>query len=78
MIKFAYFIGDNFDSCFYSFSFIKSIEELLKYDKKNKLNSTHGLKVITMLIVLFGHQYFYVAGSPYVNAIFAEDVSFQI
>lgn len=51
------------------------MEELLKYNKDSKLNFIYGFKVITMLFVIGGHRFFYLAGSPLVYAITGEDVS---
>eukprot|EP00102_Acyrthosiphon_pisum_P008731 XP_003245760.3 PREDICTED: nose resistant to fluoxetine protein 6 [Acyrthosiphon pisum] len=52
------------DEFFISFSFIKSLKELLKYDKTNELNFLNGMKVTTMIFILFGHRSMYLAGYP--------------
>ncbi|XP_060865910.1 nose resistant to fluoxetine protein 6-like isoform X2 [Metopolophium dirhodum] len=52
------------DEFFISFSFIKSVKELLKYDKTNELNILNGLKVTTMIFILFGHRFMYLVGNP--------------
>lgn len=63
------------DEFFISFSFIKSVKELLKYDKTNELNILNGSKVITMLFILFGHRFMYLAGNPMIHPKFIENVS---
>ncbi|XP_060877768.1 O-acyltransferase like protein-like [Metopolophium dirhodum] len=52
------------DEFFISFSFIKSVKELLKYDKTNELNILNGAKVSTMLFILFGHRFMFLVGNP--------------
>lgn len=51
------------------------MKALLSYNKDNELNYLHGLKVVTMVFILFGHRFVYLAGSPIVYAITGEDVS---
>lgn len=62
------------DSFLISFSFIKSAKELLKYDKTNELNILNGAKVTTMLFILFGHRFMYLAGNPMSHPKFVEDI----
>lgn len=71
-------IGDNVDFCFHSFSFIKSMKELLMYNEHSKLNYLNGLKVITLVFILFGHRLMYLAANPMAYARTSEDVSYKI
>lgn len=64
MFFFLRFTGEISDSILNSFSIIKSGKELLKYDKNNDLNIIGGLKVLTMLMILFGHRFMYLVGNP--------------
>lgn len=57
---------------------IKSIKELLHYEKDNELNILNGFKVLTMIFVLFGHRFMYLAGNPLIYADLGEDVSYFI
>lgn len=50
-----------------SFSVIKNGRDLIKFDKNNKLNLFNGLKVWTMVLVLFGHKFLYTVTSPILN-----------
>jgi len=52
------------DSFISSFSFVKSGKELIKFDKKNELNSLNGLKFMLMILILFGHRGMFLAGNP--------------
>ncbi|VVC41807.1 Nose resistant-to-fluoxetine protein, N-terminal,Acyltransferase 3 [Cinara cedri] len=61
------------DSIYYSFSFIKSSRELLKFDKNNELNYINGFKVIVMLGVLFGHRAMFFLGNPFSVSKFVEN-----
>jgi hypothetical protein len=63
------------DTFYITFSFIKSGKELLKYDRTNELNILNGLKVLTMIFILFGHRFMYLAGNPINNSKFLENVS---
>ncbi|VVC41806.1 Nose resistant-to-fluoxetine protein, N-terminal,Acyltransferase 3 [Cinara cedri] len=47
-----------------SFSIIRNGRDLIKYDKNNELNIFNGLKVITMVLVLFGHKFLYLIINP--------------
>lgn len=62
------------DVFFISFSFIKSGKELLKYDKNNELNILNGIKVLTMIFILFGHRFMYLVGNPMNNPKFLENI----
>ncbi|XP_026810739.1 O-acyltransferase like protein-like [Rhopalosiphum maidis] len=62
------------DTFYITFSFIKSGKELLKYDKTNELNILNGLKVLTMIFILFGHRFMYLAGNPINNSKFLENI----
>lgn len=65
-LYFIYFLisGEDSDSYFSSFSFIKSSKELLKFNKNNELNIINGFKFVTMIFILFGHRFMFFAGHP--------------
>lgn len=46
------------------FSVIRNGRDLIKYNRNNSLNIFHGLKVFTMILVLFGHKFLYFIISP--------------
>lgn len=54
------------------------MNELLNYSEDNELNILYGFKFLTMVLVLCGHRFFYLAGSPLVYAITVEDVSCKL
>lgn len=56
------------------FSIIHNGKELSKFDKNNELNLFNGLKVLTMIVVLFGHRFLYVVSSPFMNGQRMEQV----
>lgn len=56
------------------FSIIRNGKELVKFDKNNDLNLFNGLKVMTMIVVLFGHKFLYMVSSPFMNGQRMEQV----
>lgn len=46
------------------FSFIHNGRELIKYNERNELNIFNGIKVGTMILVLFGHKFLYFIINP--------------
>lgn len=79
MKHFFFSILDNYThSVFYSFSFIKSGKDLIKYDENNELNLYNGFKFLIMLFVVFGHRFLYVIGNPIDNVKIIENVSLFI
>lgn len=46
------------------FSIIQNGRDLIKYNKDNDLNIFNGLKVVTMVLVLFGHKFLYFIINP--------------
>lgn len=46
------------------FSVISNGRNLIKYDRNNDLNIFNGLKVWTMILVLFGHKFIYLVINP--------------
>lgn len=47
-----------------AFSLIRNTRDLIKYNGNNDLNIFNGLKVVTMILVLFGHKYLYFVINP--------------
>lgn len=70
------FTGNNCDSLLLSFSFIKSIQSFVEYNKNNELNIINGLKVIFMTFVLLAHRLMCFAAYPKNYRLF-EDVSLE-
>lgn len=58
------FTADKMPEIFNSFSLIRNGRDLIKYDKNNELNIFNGLKVMTMVLVLFGHKFIYLIINP--------------
>ncbi|XP_025192359.1 nose resistant to fluoxetine protein 6-like [Melanaphis sacchari] len=56
------------------FSFIRNFRDLIKYNRNNDLNVFNGLKVLTMILVLFGHKFLYFIINPITYAIDLEKV----
>lgn len=48
------------------FSIIYNGRNLIKYNKDNNLNIYNGIKVVTMILVLYGHKFLYFIISPQV------------
>jgi len=46
------------------FSIIRNGSNLIKFDKNNDLNWFNGIKVLTMILVLFGHKFLYLMATP--------------
>ncbi|XP_050442512.1 nose resistant to fluoxetine protein 6-like [Adelges cooleyi] len=55
------------------FSVIKNGRDLIKYDRNNNLNIYNGMKVITMVLVLFGHKFIFFIINPILNPAFLEE-----
>lgn len=72
-----YFIlSTDFDSFYKLFSFIDSIEFLLKFDKHSQLNSLHGIKVLLMTMnIIYIHKLILVLQNPINNSKLVESVS---
>lgn len=68
------YLGEMSGSFLYAFSFIESIKTLWKFDRNNKLNMVHTLKVMTMLPIIFGHKIFILVSNPISNPKFIENV----
>ncbi|XP_022177145.1 uncharacterized protein LOC111038383 [Myzus persicae] len=66
--------GEMSGSFLYAFSFIESIKTLWKFDRNNKLNMVHTLKVMTMLPIIFGHKIFILVSNPISNPKFIENI----
>ncbi|XP_060865557.1 nose resistant to fluoxetine protein 6-like [Metopolophium dirhodum] len=49
---------------FNMFSLIRNGRDLIKYNRNNDLNIFNGLKVFTMILVLFGHKFLYFIINP--------------
>ncbi|KAF0762026.1 nose resistant to fluoxetine protein 6-like, partial [Aphis craccivora] len=49
---------------FNMFSIIRNSRDLIKYNRNNDLNIFNGLKVLTMIVVLFGHKFLYFVINP--------------
>jgi len=47
-----------------AFSIIRNTRDLIKYNRNNDLNIFNGLKVVTMILVLFGHKFLYFVINP--------------
>lgn len=65
------------DSVIYSFSFISSCKELLKFDKNNEFNFFNGFKVVVMLGILLGHKSMFYMGNPLSHSKNLENVSIK-
>lgn len=61
---------------FYWFSIIHNGRNLIKYDKTNELNIFNGFKFLVMILVIFGHKFFYYTMNPISYTIFLEQVIF--
>lgn len=46
------------------FSIIRNGRDLIRFDKNNDLNWFNGVKVSTMILVLFGHKFLYLMATP--------------
>jgi len=69
--------GESFDSFCKTFSLIEPNKALLKFDRDNKLIALYGFKILTMIIVLFGHRLFNLSGNPMNNPEFIEFLSHE-
>ncbi|XP_025411241.1 nose resistant to fluoxetine protein 6-like isoform X2 [Sipha flava] len=65
---------NDIHSVLYSFSFIESGKDLLKYDKNNELNLINGIKLLTMMFILLGHRFMYLGGNPMTNVKIVENM----
>ncbi|XP_022182796.1 nose resistant to fluoxetine protein 6-like isoform X2 [Myzus persicae] len=57
---------------FGSFSLIRNFRDLIKYNRNNDLNIFNGLKVFTMILVLFCHIFLYFIINPIKGGIYME------
>jgi len=56
------------------FSIIRNSRDLIKYNRNNDLNIFNGLKVLTMIVVLFGHKFLYFVINPITYGMHLEKV----
>ncbi|XP_050442482.1 nose resistant to fluoxetine protein 6-like [Adelges cooleyi] len=56
------------------FSFVKNGRDLIKYDRNNHLNIYNGIKVLTMILVLFGHKFLYYVINPILYPAMLEEI----
>lgn len=59
---------------FNMFSIIRNSRDLIKYNRNNDLNIFNGLKVLTMIVVLFGHKFLYFVINPITYGMHLEKV----
>lgn len=74
-ISFYSVFVDNMPVILSSFSFVRNGRDLIKYNKNNDLNIFNGLKVVAMILVLFGHKFLYAATGPIMNGKLPEKVN---
>lgn len=65
---------DKMSEVLRSFSMIRNIRDLIKYNKDNSLNIFNGVKVLTMIFVLFGHTFLYFVSNPMIYGKLIERV----
>lgn len=63
-----YLFKDKVPEIFGYFSLISNCRDLIKYNRNNNLNIFNGLKVLTMILVLFGHKFLFFVLGPLVYA----------
>lgn len=71
------YFSDKMPEILGAFSIIRNGKELIKYNKNNDLNMYNGLKVSTMVLVLFGHKFLYFAINPIMFGKYIERVMYK-
>lgn len=69
-----FFVPETIPEYVYWFSMIRNGRILIKYDKNSDLNILNGFKVLTMVLILFGHKFLFYALHPMSYAMKVEGV----
>ena len=58
-----------------SFSLPRNLSKLIKADPTNEMDVFHGMKALSMMLILLGHRCVASYGGPFRNPDFLEKVS---
>jgi hypothetical protein len=62
-----------------SFSAVANVKKLLAHKKNpDGLDCIHGLKLVSVFLIIMGHRLMFNLGAPLINTEFIEGVSFHV